>query len=110
MEWSGLKDKAYKTGFNELVDKGYLIQDNKQKNKYKFYIGNTFILIFQSHKQYPLLIFIFSPSFFFERNIFQSFEDGKVCLTFDNKIGHLFLVVVVFGFFVEVVKFRRKIA
>lgn len=37
MEWSGLKDKAYKTGFNELVDKGYLIQDNKQKNKYKFY-------------------------------------------------------------------------
>ena len=37
MEWSGLKDKAYKTGFNELVDKGYLIQDDKQKNKYKFY-------------------------------------------------------------------------
>lgn len=37
MEWSGLKDKAYKTGFSELVDKGYLIQDDKQKNKYKFY-------------------------------------------------------------------------
>lgn len=37
MQWSGLKDKAYTTGFNELVDKGYLIQDDKQKNKYKFY-------------------------------------------------------------------------
>ena len=37
MEWASLGRDAYTTAFNELVDKGYLIQDNKQANKYYFY-------------------------------------------------------------------------
>ena len=37
MQWSGLGKKAYTTGFNELVDKGYLIQDKQYQTKYKFY-------------------------------------------------------------------------
>lgn len=37
MRWSGLGKQAYTTAFNELVDKGYLIKDDKQKNKYFFY-------------------------------------------------------------------------
>lgn len=37
MNWSGLGKTAYFTAFDELVDKGYLIQDKEQKNKYNFY-------------------------------------------------------------------------
>lgn len=37
MKWSGLGKKAYTTGFYELVDKGYLIQDEVYPTKYKFY-------------------------------------------------------------------------
>lgn len=35
--WSGLGKQAYKTGFEELVKCGYLVQDKTQKNKYNFY-------------------------------------------------------------------------
>jgi len=37
MKWSGLGKQAYSTAFDDLEKQGYLIQDEKQKNKYSFY-------------------------------------------------------------------------
>ena len=37
MEWSGLSKSAYTTAFNELVSKGYLVQQKDSKNRYNFY-------------------------------------------------------------------------
>ncbi len=37
MIWSGLGKTAYMTAFAELVNKGYLIQSDRQKNRFAFY-------------------------------------------------------------------------
>lgn len=37
MKWSSLSKSAYTTAFNELVSKGYLVQQENKKNLYKFY-------------------------------------------------------------------------
>lgn len=37
MEWSGMGKQAYTTAFDELVNQGYLIRSEEQKNLYSFY-------------------------------------------------------------------------
>ena len=48
MEWAGVKDTAYKTAVDELIEKGYLV--SKGGNQYTFYEAGKVNIFSDNHK------------------------------------------------------------